>query len=149
VRKSYKTKKKYKQGTFVPKNGSKFIGSNARYRSGLELKFMKFCDNNPNIIKWGSENVVVKYVSPLDNKIHRYYIDNYIEIVEGNTIKKYLIEIKPSRQCKPPTARYKKKSNMVYEQKQWVVNREKWKAATAYARSEGFVFKIITEKEIQ
>ena len=54
---------KYRQGVFWPKNKEKFIGTKAIFRSGLELKFMRFCDGNPNVVKWSSESVVVPYVS--------------------------------------------------------------------------------------
>ena len=50
---------KWRQGVFIPKNSEKFIGSKAIYRSGLELRFFRFCDDNVNVIKWGSENVIV------------------------------------------------------------------------------------------
>ena len=70
-------RKKWRQGVFTPTNSEKFIGSKAVYRSGLELKFFRFCDTNPNVLKWGSENVVVPYKSPLDNRVHKYYVDNY------------------------------------------------------------------------
>ena len=85
---------KYKQGIYKPINGNKFIGNTATYRSGLELRFFRFCDYNPNIIKWSSESIVVPYISPLDGKVHRYFVDNYIMVKEGNAIKIYLIEIK-------------------------------------------------------
>ena len=82
---------RWRQGIFVPKNIDKFIGSKAIYRSGLELKFFRFCDHNPNVLKWGSENIVIPYKSPLDNRMHRYYVDNYIELKEGNKTIKYLV----------------------------------------------------------
>ena len=77
---------KWRQGIFTPKNQDKFIGSKAVYRSGLELKFFRFCDSNPNVIKWGSENIIVPYISPLDKRVHKYYVDNYIAIREGIVI---------------------------------------------------------------
>ena len=85
--------KKYRQGVFTPINKTKFIGTTATYRSGLELKFMRFCDNNTNVIKWGSENVVIPYISPLDGRVHRYFVDNFVSIKEGNNIKHYLINV--------------------------------------------------------
>ena len=54
-----KKNSRYRQGIFVPKNIDKFIGERAIYRSGLELKFFRFCDNNPKVVRWGSENVVI------------------------------------------------------------------------------------------
>ena len=115
-------RKKWRQGIFTPKNQDKFIGSKAVYRSGLELKFFRFCDDNPNVLEWGSENIVVPYISPLDNKAHRYYVDNYIAIKEESEVVKYLVEIKPSRQTKPPTTKYRKRQHLLYEQKQYVIS---------------------------
>jgi hypothetical protein len=140
---------KYRQGVFTPKNKEKFIGTSAMFRSGLELRFMRFCDNNPNVIKWSSENVIIPYISPFDNKTHRYYVDNFVMIKEDSEVKKYLIEIKPFRQTKPPTTKYKKKKHLIYEQKQWVINSCKWKAAIEYAKRTGCEFKIITEKDLK
>ena len=140
---------KYRQGIYKPINGDKFIGSVATYRSGLELNFFKFCDRNENIIKWGSENVVVPYISPLDNRVHKYYIDNYVVIREGNKIKKYLIEIKPYKQTFPPVTKYKKQQHLIYEQKQYIVNQAKWESARKYSEKHGFIFLILTEKELK
>jgi hypothetical protein len=142
-------KSKYRQGIFKPKNTNKFIGGNsAVYRSGLELKFMRFCDNNPNIIKWGSENIIVPYISPVDNKVHRYYVDNFVVIKEGSIVRKYLIEIKPFKQLSPPTTKYKKKEHLLYEQGQYNINQAKWNAAREHAKRIGCEFMILTEKEL-
>jgi hypothetical protein len=141
-------RKKWRQGIFTPKNLNKFIGSKAVYRSGLELKFFRFCDDNPNVLEWGSENIIVPYISPLDNRAHRYYVDNYIAIKEGSEVVKYLVEIKPSKQTKPPTTKYRKRQHLLYEQKQYVINQAKWKAAKEFCKKKGFTFIILTEKEL-
>ncbi len=140
--------KRYRQGVFIPKNQDKFIGTKAIYRSGLELKFFRFCDNNQNVLTWGSENVIVPYVSPLDGKVHRYFVDNYVVIKEGENIKKYLIEIKPFKQTKIPKTKYKKKSHLIYEQKAYVINTAKWEAAKRFCHKKGYEFLILTEKDI-
>jgi hypothetical protein len=140
--------RKWRQGIFTPNNPDKFIGNKAIYRSGLELKFFRFCDNNPNVKKWGSENVVVPYISPLDRRAHRYFVDNYIEILEGNNLKKYLVEIKPSKQTKPPTTKYRKRRHLLYEQRAYVINQAKWEAARTYSKKIGCDFIILTEKEL-
>ena len=88
------------KGKFYPRNPSKYKGDTTDiiYRSSWELKFMKYCDNNPNVLEWGSEEVVIPYRSPLDGKVHRYYVDFYIKVrTTKNEIKKYLIEIKPKK----------------------------------------------------
>lgn len=140
---------KFRQGIYTPVNREKFIGQTATYRSGLELKFFKFCDNNINVIKWGSENIIVPYISPIDTRVHRYFIDNYVVIREGNIIKKYLIEIKPYKQTLPPTTKYKKQHHLVYEQKQYLVNQAKWESARTYCKKHGYDFLIITDKELK
>jgi len=141
--------KKYKQGIFKPKNKDKFIGEQAIYRSGLELKFMRFCDNNPNVLKWGSENVIVPYISPFDGRTHRYYVDNFVVIKEGNKIKKYLIEIKPSRQTQPPSTKYKNKLHMLYEYATYVKNQAKWASAREFCKKKDLEFLILTEKSLK
>jgi len=140
--------KKWRQGEFVPKNKDKFIGTKAVYRSGLELKFFRFCDNNKNVIKWGSENVIVPYTSPLDGRVHRYFVDNYVVIKEGKEIKKYLVEIKPSKQTKPPQTKYRKKQHLLYEQRAYVINQAKWEAARKYSKKRDLTFIILTEREL-
>jgi len=141
--------KRFRQGVFVPINRDKFIGTKAFYRSGLELKFMRFCDSNPNVLKWGSENVVVPYISPIDNKVHRYFVDNFVTIKENNNVTRYLIEIKPDRQTRPPVTKYKNKEHLLYEQATYVVNSAKWEAARKICSQKGWQFLIITEKHLK
>lgn len=140
---------RFRQGIFTPKNKNKFIGKQAVYRSGLELKFFRFCDDNKNVLKWSSENVVVPYVSPIDGRVHRYFVDNFISIKEGDKVKNYLVEIKPSRQTKPPTTKYKKREHILYEQRQWAINTSKWESAKKFCKKKGWSFLIITEKDLK
>tara|TARA_B100001094_G_C17929425_1_gene669978 strand:- start:221 stop:658 length:438 start_codon:yes stop_codon:yes gene_type:complete len=140
--------KKYRQGLFVPNNKDKFIGERAVYRSGLELKFFRFCDNNPKVLRWGSENIKIPYYNPLTKRTHRYHIDNYVVIKEGDKITKYCVEIKPYKQTKPPTTKYRKREHLLYEQKQYVTNQAKWAAARKYCDGRNYKFLILTENEI-
>ncbi len=141
-------RKKWRQGIFVPNNQDKFIGTKATYRSGLELKFFRFCDNSANVLKWGSENVIIPYRSPLDNRAHKYFVDNLVIIKEDDQIKKYLVEIKPYKQTKKPQTKYRKKSHLIYEQRAYITNQAKWSAAREYCKKCGYTFIIITEKEL-
>ena len=84
----------------------------------------------------------------MDGRVHRYFVDNYVEIKEGNNIKKYLVEIKPSQQTKPPQTKYRKKQHLLYEQKNYVINQAKWEAAKKYGNKRGLTFIILTEKEL-
>ena len=99
-----KKDKRFRQGIFKPINSKKYIGKgDPTYRSGWELKFFRWADLNENILAWGSENIVIPYLNPLDSKIHRYFVDNFIIFKDKNGNKnKFIIEIKPSKQTKRP-----------------------------------------------
>lgn len=145
----FKRDPRFKQGIFKPKNPKKFLGEMAIYRSSYELRFFRWADENPNVLEWSSESIIIPFISPIDGKGHRYYVDNYCVLREGNTIKKYLIEIKPSTQTKRPVAtKNKKPASLIYEQTKWIVNQAKWEAATKYAKQKGLEFIVLTEKEL-
>lgn len=140
---------RFHQGIYKPKNQEKFIGTECVFRSGLELKFFRFCDSNPKVLMWGSENIIIPYYSKLENKWRKYHVDNYVKIMEGNTIKKYLVEIKPFKQTIEPTVtKKKKKANLLYEQIQWGINSDKWDAAKEFCKKHDMSFLIITEKDL-
>ena len=139
------------KGRYQPNNPLKYKGNfrNIIYRSLWELKFMKYCDSNPNILEWGSEEFCLPYRSPLDNKVHRYFPDFYIKVKENTgKIKKYIIEVKPQRQCIEPKPQKKKTRTYIYEVREYAKNQAKWKAAEEYCLDRGYEFKILTEKEL-
>ncbi len=142
---------KFRQGIFKPYYRDKYKGKNSpKYRSSWELKFFRWCDYNPNIIAWSSESVIVPYTNPLDGKVHRYFVDGLITLLENGTPKTYLIEIKPSSQvCAPAPKKYKRRSTMLYEQRVFIVNKAKWEAAEKWAKNRKIEFKILTEKELK
>lgn len=140
------------RGKYRPENPKKYVGdyNNIIYRSLLERKFMVFCDRNPNILKWASEEMAIPYISPLDNRMHRYFVDFIIEVVEkdGKT-KTYMVEIKPQRQCvEPKPSDNKSKKTFLKEMKTWSINNSKWKAAKEFAIKNNWEFKVITEKNL-
>ena len=119
------------------------------YRSSWELKFMNYCDTNINILEWGSEEIYVWYRSPVDNKPHRYFPDFYIKARESNgQIKKYIIEVKPQRQTKPPAKPKRQTRGYLREAYEYAKNQAKWKAANEWCLDRGFEFKVLTEKEL-
>ena len=140
----------YKQGIYKPVHPEKYKGkNNPEYRSSWELKFFQWCDKNSNVLRWGSESVIVPYISPIDRKMHRYFVDNIVTIKEGNNTKTYLVEIKPSKQTKPPvSSKRKKKSTIIYENYTYAVNCAKWDAARKFAKSKNIEFIILTENEL-
>ena len=139
------------KGYFKPRNPSKYKGdpTNIIYRSGLELRLMKFLDEQDNIIKWGSEELAIPYKSPIDGRYHRYFPDFYVKkkITDG-TIREQLIEVKPSDQCKPPRKQNKVTKRYLTEVKNWGINSAKWKAAEEYCKDRRWTFIIITEKDL-
>ena len=140
----------YKQGFFYPRNLGKFVGKDnkAIYRSGLELDYFRILDKNPNVIKWGSEEVVIPYF--FENKWHKYYVDLFVIFKNGDKLNKYFIELKPySQTIEPKVNKRKKQMTMLYEAKQWAKNQAKWKAATDYAKKNGWEFHILTEKDLE
>ena len=144
-----KMKSPYKQGVFKPKNNLKFEGTAAVYRSSYELKFFRWCDENPNVVRWGSENIIIPYVNPNNNKPSRYFVDNFIVLKEGDKTKRYLIEIKPKKHTRPPDPkRYRNKNNLLYEQAMFNQNQAKWAAAEEWSKRHDAEFVILTEKEL-
>ena len=138
-------------GKFQPKNPRKYKGDPRLviYRSLWELKFMKWCDDHDHVLEWGSEEIVVPYRSPLDGRIHRYFVDFYIKIRnKNNTIKKYLIEVKPKKQTKPPKQPKRKTQRYYKEVATYVVNQAKFKAASEYCKDRKYGFRILTEDHL-
>ena len=107
----------YIQGIYSILNSKKYKGSlPCIYRSSLELKVFRWFDNNSNVITWGSESVVVPYQSPLDGKLHRYFVDLVAALKDrSGEIKKLLIEIKPHKQTMKPEATKNKKVKTMFE----------------------------------
>ena len=142
---------KYLQGVFKPNNQHKWVNEkNIIFRSSLELKYFYKCDTNSNIIKVGSENVVVPYLQ-VDNSRHRYYVDLYLKVKDKNgNIQEYIAEIKPAKFTKTPKLPKSKRRTKGYlmECKNWMVNQQKWKYATEYAKDNDMKFIILTEKNL-
>lgn len=141
----------YLQGMFRPKHPEKYKGDPTKivFRSSWELKVFRAFDENKNVIEWGSEEVVIIYQSPVDGKLHRYFVDCYAKIrTKNNEIKKLLIEIKPFSQTIPPVLKNQKKKTYLNECMTYSVNDAKWKAASYYCKERGWEFKIMTEKDI-
>jgi len=140
------------KGRYTPKNPKKYKGDyhNIVYRSLWERKFMVYCDNSDNILEWGSEELVIPYLSPWDGKIHRYFPDFYIKVKQSDGgLKKFIIEVKPKKQCKPPDSSPKRKTRKWFsEVKTWGINEAKWKSASEWCSNNDMEFKILTEDEL-
>lgn len=142
---------KYHQGKYKVKYTEKYRGdpTNVIYRSSWEAKLMKWCDNNPNVIGWLSEELVIPYYSIIDEKPHRYYVDFkiWIKYPDGN-VRIFAVEVKPENQIKKPEQ--PKRMTKAAQEKilTWVRNQEKWKAAKAFCETRGMEFVVLNEHDL-
>lgn len=136
------------RGKFTPKNKTKYKGdwSKITFRSLWERACFRWADANPNVVGWSSEEVIIPYVCPTDRKRHRYFMDLYIEFRSGD---KYLIEIKPEAQTRPPKAGKRKTKRFITETMTYAKNDAKWKAASQFALQNGLHFEIWTERSLR
>lgn len=145
-----KKDRRFHQGVYKPSNPEKCINSECIFRSGLELKFFRFCDKNPNVLEWGSECIKIPYYDSFKNKNRTYYVDNYVKILEGTVVKRYLVEIKPYKQIlEPKKTKGKSQKNFLYESIQYRNNCDKWDQARKFAKKMGAEFIILSEKELK
>ena len=140
------------KGKFKPKYPNKYQGDIKEivYRSSWELKMMKYCDTSKSIVEWGSEELVIPYLSPWDNRYHRYFPDFYVKVrTKNGSLKKYIIEVKPKNQCTPPERNPKRRTGVWYNKvKTWGINKAKWKSATEFCLDNNMEFKILTEDHL-
>ena len=139
------------KGSYKPKNPEKYKGdvSSIIYRSGWERSCMNYFDNNPNVIEWQSEEVIIPYRSPIDGRLHRYFPDFKIKVRDKTgKISTYLIEVKPFNQTQPPVLKSRKTKRYINEVKTYGINSSKWDAALQYCADRGWKFQIITEHEL-
>jgi hypothetical protein len=139
------------KGRYSPKNPQKYVGDPTQiiFRSLWERKVCVYLDINPNVLQWSSETIIVPYLSPIDNKYHRYFVDFWIKTVDSTgTIKEKLIEVKPYKQTISPEKKTRVTPKYIDEVQTWVVNNSKWKAAQELCAKKGWEFIILTEKEL-
>lgn len=161
---------KYNRGTFIPKNVDKCFNYNGQYpdakpitfRSSWEKILCNFCDMQENVLAYGSEILELPYYSEIDNKMHRYVTD-FVMVTKSRdgSIKKWVIEVKPESQAarldehgnlimpkppKKPTQRrlalWQERCNVIRR------NNEKWSVAKEFCYKKGYIFKVITEREL-
>ena len=139
--------KTYK-GRYKPKNPEKYAGNvdDVVYRSMWERHVMRWCDDNPDVISWVSEEVIIPYICETDNRPHRYFMDFAIQFVDGT---KLLVEVKPAKETKAPVKKQgKSRKTVLNEGMTYIKNQSKWKAASQFAKKQGWIFEIWTEHEL-
>ena len=138
------------KGKYQPSHPKKYKGdpTNITFRSLWERKFMVYCDKNANILEWASEEIIIPYRGP-DGKPHRYFPDFYMKVKEiDGRVKRYVIEVKPSKQCSPPKKPKRQTKGYLREAYTYATNQTKWKMAREYCKDRQWEFKVVTEKEL-
>ena len=160
--------KSAKQGWYRVLNSSKFISQmqesktvmkstrivdgflEINYKSSLELKCLRYCDMNIHIKKFSLEPFCIPYLSAKDGKIHRYFIDFFIEFSNG---QKFLVEVKSSGETREPKMPGKKTEKAILNYQKalqtYAVNKSKWASATQFCKEKGLTFIILTENELK
>jgi len=151
-----RTYREFKQGVYKPLDTKKCLNKTFPiYRSGLERQMMLVLDKNPNVLSWGSENVIIPYYKSVEKRTARYFLDFYIKLQVGELIKEFIIEVKPHSQTEERTYRKgTKASTILYESLTFKTNKDKWLAAQKWCKEQkdkknrDIEFIIITEKNI-
>ena len=133
-------------GRYTVKNPKKYKGdfTNVIYRSLWEKSVFMWCDVNPKVKGWSSEEIVIPYYYDGDKRYHRYFPD--IKIIFEDKI--LLVEIKPEKETVPPTGP-KRTKKYINEGFTYIKNMNKWEAAESYCKDRNWQFQIWTEKTLQ
>ena len=136
---------------FVAQNMDKYSGKTPIIcRSSLEKKAFFTMDQNPAVIKWGSESVVIKYHDPVKKRTRRYFMDLDFVIMDSNNVAtKYLVEIKPEQQTHTPQRGRKAEKTFINEACTWATNLAKWRATKAFCDAKGWRFALWTERGLR
>ena len=136
------------KGKYKIKHPAKYLGDYTKvvYLSLWERQAFKGCESNSRIKAWNSEEVVIPYKCKTDNRIHRYFIDLFIEMDNGDCI---LVEIKPKKQTTAPKKPSRKTKKYINEVTTYIKNTSKWTAANDFAQHKGWKFQIWTEDTLK
>lgn len=140
----------FHKGFYKIVHPEKYAGdpNNIIYRSSWEAKVFSWLDNHPDVILWGSEELIIPYWDSIQNKKRRYFPDLIFKIKQkNNDINIYVVEIKPEFQTKPPIQR-KQTKRYLTETMTYVNNMDKWNAAEKYCEEKGWKFLVLTEKSL-
>lgn len=137
---------RYKQGYFDKYNPAKYRGKRPIvYRSSYELAFMQKMEANNLVKEWSSETVVIPYKMKVRKngkwveERHNYFMDFTVILKDG---RKFICEVKPASQV--PL-----NESAIFRTPENYRNACKWKAAIAWAETNGYKFIIVTEQHLK
>lgn len=123
--KQRKKQKRFHSGDYI----STKTGKTWHHRSGWELKFMCFLDNDHSVKTWTYETITIEYVSnKKTGRVRKYIPDFFIEYIDGS---KKIIEIKQARMLK--------RRNVI----------DKTDAAKKWCERMGMTICVLTEHELK
>lgn len=142
----------YIQGFYKLTRPEKYVGDPKQviFRSSWERKMFGWCESNPSVLRWGSEIAPIRYYSQIDGKERRYFPDIWmiVQTREGGQ-QKVIVEIKPHKETIPPKGPKnngpKTKAKYLREAMTYQRNKDKWKAAEAFAKKYDMKFIIMDE----
>lgn len=161
-----------KQGYYKVQNKGKYVGdpSQVVYRSSWEMKFAKWCDYSPSVLRWSSEPMKIPYYDRISNmeknkkmgldnnnprnwKVRNYHTDFWVEVQKGDEVEKWFVEIKPSVELKkpvppPPNAKLKDIKRFNQKAKTYLINEGKFASLNDWARKHNMKFYVFTEKTL-
>ena len=70
-----------------------------------------------------------------------------VKEIDGR-VKRYVIEVKPLKQCSPPKKPKRQTKGYIREVFEYAKNQAKWKEAREYCADRQWEFKVVTEKEL-
>jgi hypothetical protein len=144
-------------GKFRLKHPEKYRGNpqNVVFRSLWEYKVMLLLDTNPQVIWWQSEELFIPYQSPVPPFQMRRYFPDFVAAIRqpDQTVKTFMLEVKPLAQTEPPIRPSGKPSKRKYaryleEGYTFATNQKKWQEAQKYCQQRGYQFAVLTEREL-
>lgn len=147
---------RFHQGFFRPEHPEKYRGDVSKivYRSSWEKQFMiKYCDQNDNCLLWSSEEIAIPYFNPIDQKAHKYYIDFFCVLRQGDSTQGVFVEIKPENEQKKPVmpgqlVTEKRLTTYNEQMRNYIKNLAKWEAAKQFAEQRNMKFLVINEYDL-
>ena len=136
---------RWASGKYNLKYPDKYVGlKTPHYRSSWEQVFMRFCDENPSVVKWASESIKIPYQSPLTGK-HTVYVPDFFIVYQDKNGRKHadMVEVTPMSQTNMESA-----GNSLGKKKQVVINMAKWEAASNFAKQRKIKFRVISEEQL-
>jgi hypothetical protein len=129
---------------FLPKHPEKYVGdvNNIWARSTWEVTVMKWMDCRKAIKCWGSEEIAIPYLHPIDHKVHNYFPDFFVIYEKDGEEHKEIVEVKPRHESEEKYAKSERSKEALK------VNEAKWKYAAMWCEERNMSFRVITEHSI-